>query len=183
VKPTSDQLLMGELRAAVGDEAAEPLAASLPQPSPSSHRAIAGGRLLMAVLAGLGVAACAFGALVLGGWWFLPGALAVVLGAMAAVVSVAFGLLSEVEAPDPAVAAQLEARGIADPERELNDLLERSQGRRPGKRVRRLFGQDAGELEPGTGDGGRAGGHQQIAWTPSSGASRPVGPRSPRRRR
>ena len=72
---------------------------------------------------------------------------------------------------------------MRDPERELNDRIERDGGREPGHRVERLLGEDAGDLASPGDDAAAAARDQQVSWTPASSSTQAVGPRSPRRRR
>lgn len=168
-------LLLAELREAAGDDAAERGARALRERPAGEGSPPARVPVGPALGAGLALAAGLLLGVLLGGMWWLPVLLVLVLALATAVVTATFGRLSQVEAPDPAVSARLEALGVAAPERELNDLIERAEGREPGRRVRRLFGEDAGELEPASGDAERSAADQQVAWTPSSGATRPAG--------
>ena len=130
-------------------------------------------RLLLTVIAVAAAVVAGVPLLISGGWWalFLP--LILLAAGVVLVLRTVMGLLSNVEAPSPTEAAALEARGVSDPEGELNDRIEAAAGREPGSRGRRIFTEEAGE-DVEAGDAAA----QQIANTPSAEPVEAVGPGS-----
>jgi len=121
------ELLVGELREAVGDDAVErsdlDLDRALERRTGGIGAAMTSSRLLLliagAVLLLVGVVA----SLALDNWLLLVAAM-VLHGAFAAVViASAFMLSSEKEKPAPTVVAALQDDGVADPEAALDDLV------------------------------------------------------------
>ncbi len=112
-------------------------------------------RLLLMIMLGVGVVLIAFLAVLSGSWWGVVGAVTVLLAVTSLVVRNVLSMLGDVDAPSPTERARLEAQGVRDPDRELN---ERQTGR-DGGRVRRLFTEDSGEAASTE--------EQQSAWTPA----------------
>ena len=174
-----------ELEDVVGTERAErALEASDRQPAPERPSLLSAAwssRLLIGLLLVVALVVGAFLSLLTGSWWLLPAALAVHAVGTTLVLWFTLRLVSDVEAPSPTAAAALEARGVRDPEGELNRLVEIADGEDSGGRgpVRRLLdGEEAARAEAG--DEGRGVRRQQTSWTPSSEPSRPVDRRDAR---
>ncbi len=157
-----NEILMEELRDVVGDDALadpeSPLDLPERRPVPAWAPALRGSRLLVLVIAAAAVVIAAFLTVITGSWWFLAGTLVVHGLGTVAVIFVVMRMLGQVETLDPTTVTKLEARGVEDPEAELNELIKRVEGRPNGT--------EASAADP-------AG--QQRAWTPSSEGTRPVG--------
>lgn len=129
------------------------------------------GLLLLIVGAVLGIVAII---LLLGGgsYWWLPLAFAVLLAAFGGVVYFLLDRTTEVEKPSAETVARLEEEGVRDPERAVNERVdaapEDEQGEADAQDAldRRAEGQPRDELAE----------EQKGKITPSSSASRPVGP-------
>ena len=118
----------------------------------------------------------AFLSLLTGSWWLLAAVLAVHFVGTTVVLATVFRLLGDVEAPSPTAVAALEARGVRDPEGELNRLISERRRRRGGSVRRRFEGTPATAcrgFELGQPDSRVAVRRQQASWTPGEG-SRPV---------
>ena len=98
-----------------------------------------------------------------GSWWWLAVAVVVLLAVAVVVVCNVLSMLGDVDAPSPTERARLEAQGVRDPDRRLNEQPANGHGRR----VRRLFREDSGAAASTE--------QQQSAWTPAP--SRRVGRR------
>ena len=170
---------MDELEDAVGPEAAQRAAEGYETPSGRPRPLLAeiwSSRLLVAIFGAAAVVFGAFLSILTGSWWLLAAALLVHAAGTVLVVWLVFRVLGDVESPSPTAAAALEARGVRDPDGELNALVARTRGGDDG-RVRRLLRDDVGELPEPERDPAASARGQQAAWTPSGGRSRPVGPR------
>ena len=163
-----------ELEAVVGTERAErALDGDAERPGPErpgllsaawSSRLLIGLTLVAALVVG------AFLSLLTGSWWLLGVVLVVHFVGTAVVLWFILRLVSSVEAPSPTASAALEARGVRDPEGELNRLVKRAEGQDPEASgpVRQLLGGEGGQAsETGTGSGESIS-RQQNSWTPSS---------------
>lgn len=112
-------------------------------------------RLLLMIILGVGVVLIAFLAVLSGSWWGVVGAVTVLLAVTSLVVRNVLSMLGDVDAPSATERARLEAQGVRDPDRELNER----QGNGDGGRVRRLFTEDSGDAASSE--------EQQSAWTPA----------------
>jgi ABC-type nickel/cobalt efflux system permease component RcnA len=122
----------------------------------SARAALWSSRLLvMLVLVAGVVAGVAMLAVLTGEWWGLAAAMIVLLAAAFLVVRNVLSLLADVDAPSPTERARLEAQGVLDPDRRLNE--QRSDG--DGGRARRIFREDSGDAASTE--------EQQSAWTPT----------------
>jgi hypothetical protein len=112
-------------------------------------------RLLLTVMVGAGLVITAFLTVLSGSWWLLAGAVVVLLAATSFVVRNVLSLLGDVDAPSPTERARLEAQGVLNPDRRLNEQeADSDEGR-----VRRLLREDSGDA--GSTE------EQQSAWTPA----------------
>lgn len=130
LSPEANRLLTAELRAIIGrDEVDVP--ATRPDPAHDAH----GGHspwiadLIDArvgpVFAGLAaIVVAAIVALTWGGWAILVAALVVLVVATLLAARTLLGLTDEAEHPDPETAALLEAEGVGDPDRVLQQLVD-----------------------------------------------------------
>jgi hypothetical protein len=113
-------------------------------------------RLLLTVMVGVGLVIAAFLTVLSGSWRLLAGAVVVLLAVTSFVVRNVLSLLGDVDAPSPTERARLEAHGVLDLDRRLNEQnADSDEGR-----VRRLSREDSG-------DAGSAE-EQQSAWTPAA---------------
>jgi hypothetical protein len=113
-------------------------------------------RLLVMLGLGAGVVAgVAMLAVLTGEWWGLAAAMIVLLAAAFLVVRNVLSLLADVDAPSPTERARLEAQGVLDPDRRLNE--QQSDGDAgPARRISREDSGDAASTE-----------EQRSAWTPA----------------
>jgi len=173
--------LTEEVREAAGDDAAERARERLEgeqqaSPKPRTVRAvIESNRLLLVITFSLALMLGSAAALALGSWLALipPLGFHAVLTIVVAAVSLRFA--SSVEKPDPAAAARLQEEGVADPEGELNDLIEDIAGEEQGSRAKRAAAKDEGEETSPPEGGAEAIANQQQATTPSSQPTTPKG--------
>jgi hypothetical protein len=122
----------------------------------STRAALWSSRLLVMLLVGAGVVAgMAMLAVLTGEWWGLAAAMIVLLAAAFLVVRNVLSLLADVDAPSPTERARLEAQGVLDPDRRLNE----QQSAGDGGRARRIFREDSGDAASTE--------EQQSAWTPT----------------
>jgi hypothetical protein len=112
-------------------------------------------RLLLMLILGAGLVILAFLAVLSGSWWALVGAVVVLLATAFVVVRNVLSILGDVDAPSPSERARLEAQGVLDPDRRLNE----QQTDNHDGRVRRLFREDSGDASSTE--------EQQSAWTPA----------------
>jgi len=122
----------------------------------SALAALWSSRLLVMLVLGAGaVAGLAVLAVLTAEWWGLAAAMIVLLAAALLVVRNVLSLLADVDAPSPTERARLEAEGVLDPERRLNERQSGGQG----GRARRIFREDSGDAASTE--------EQQSAWTPT----------------
>jgi Flp pilus assembly protein TadB len=131
--PESDEakrLLADEVKEAEGDAAARRARGRLDRADPASPQpktirgAFESSGLLIVVTLALVVMVGVVAALVLDSWWILA-AVVVVHGIITTiVVGLSFRMAAQEEKPDPVTEARLEAEGVANPERELDDLVD-----------------------------------------------------------
>jgi hypothetical protein len=169
-----------ELEAIVGPERAERALDGDAERSGSERPGLLSAAWSSRLLIGLTLVAAlvvgAFLSLLTGSWWLLGVVLAVHFLGTAMVLGFILRLVRNVEAPSPTASAALEARGVRDPEGELNRLVKRAEGHDPDASgpVRQLLGgEEAQGSETGT-DGADSVSRQENSWTPSSEPSRPV---------
>ena len=104
-----------------------------------------------------------------GSWWLLPVAFLVLLGMAYFVAAMGFQMMSRAERPSPTTVAILEEEGVRDPEELFSDIVAE-------------FTEDTGAQGTNdrttnvTDDPTKAAAEHESSITPSSGASRPVGP-------
>jgi hypothetical protein len=169
------EILQRELEEVVGPEAAQRALDEDERDAPRQRQTVLAAawssRLLIGLLLMVALVVGAFLSILTGSWWLLAAALAVHFAGTALVLFTTMRLLGDVEAPSPTAAAALEARGVRDPEGELNRLIDRAEGEERGP-VRRLLAGD-GDDSPGPAGSGEAARRQQAAWTPGE-RSRPV---------
>jgi uncharacterized protein (DUF58 family) len=121
----------------------------------SAVAALWSSRLLLTVMVGVGLVIAAFLTVLSGSWWLLAVAIIVLFAVTLFVVRSVLSLLGDVDAPSPTERARLEAHGVLDPDRRLNEQeADSDKGR-----VRRLFREDSGDA--GSTE------EQQSAWTPA----------------
>ena len=173
----AEELLLHELEDAVGGEAAADMAGRLDLGRRRSHSpaltAVWSNRLPIAVVGLTAIVIGGFLTLLMGGWWWLAVAVGIHALGTVAIVWIVIRLLSDVEAPSPTVAAALEARGVRDPDGELNRLIAEAAGRDADAKAGRVLGEHSGEVSRAGDTEGVA--RQQAAWTPSGSASRVAG--------
>jgi hypothetical protein len=122
----------------------------------STRAALWSSRLLVMLVLGAGVVAgMAMLAVLTGEWWGLAAAMIVLLAAAFLVVRNVLSLLADVDAPSPTERARLEAQGVLDPDRRLNE----QQSAGDGGRARRIFREESGDATSTE--------EQQSAWTPT----------------
>jgi hypothetical protein len=133
-------MLRGELREVVGDEAAqraERRGALDEAIDGSGPKTIAGAfsesRELIAITFFAAIVVGAVIALISGAWWIIFVALALHAIGTLAVVGTAFTLATRGESPDPRTAAALEARGVSDPDAALEHAVEVATDGRQGR--------------------------------------------------
>lgn len=164
-----------ELEDVVGPEAAQRALDEDEREAPRERQTLLAAawssRLLIGLLLVVALVVGAFLSVLTGSWWLMGAALAVHFVGTAIVLFTTLRLLGDVEAPSPTAAAALEARGVRDPEGDLNRLIDRAEGEERGP-VRRLLSseEDGGSAPAGSGQATR---HQRAAWTPGD-SSRPV---------
>jgi hypothetical protein len=162
MEQTAKQIMEHELSEVVGAEVArrtlEADGSEPVQPRQTLLGAAWSSRLLIGILLVAAVVVGAFLSVLTGSWWLLAAALAVHFVGTTVVLVTVFRLLGDVEAPSPTASAALEARGVRDPEGELNRLIARAD--------------DSSQMdsEPGPAEAAR---RQQSSWTPGE-RSRPV---------
>jgi len=129
-------LLIDELRDAVGDEALREsdldVDRSIDSRPRSVRAAFGSSRLLLLVIGGALLVAGVIAALATGSWiWF---GVAIAAHALISVVVIATALAqtTQVEKPAPTTVTALEAEGVSDPERALNDLVAQVDEQREG---------------------------------------------------
>src|SRR5215211_685045 len=171
------ELLIDELRDAVGEEAVERAGLDVDRALDSRPRSLRGAiltnRLLLLVVGAALLVAGLIVSLATGSWvWF-----GVVIAAHAffatIVIGTAVALSTQVEKPAPTTVTALETEGVADPEGALNDLVEQVSGQEEGSRMERTATQRDDTARPED-DPARAAAAQQSATTPASEPTRPA---------
>lgn len=134
----ANALLRDELREVLGSDTVE-VDAGAPHHERERHgghspmvAALIDARLTLAVTFFTMLVVGAVASIAIGSWWALVGALAVHAIGTLALVGVTLQLTSETEHVSPETAAELEAEGVADPDRAFNQLLEDYRGRDRG---------------------------------------------------
>ena len=165
------ELLIEELRAAVGDEAVERADLEIDRtlaPKPRSLRgAFVSSRLLLLVVGSALLVAGVIASLATESWVWFAVALAVHAVFAGLVIATAFRLTTQVEKPAPTTVTALEAEGVGDPEGALNDLVEQVADQEEGSRVKRALTQEDDTTLPDNDPPAAAAG-QQSASTPAS---------------
>jgi hypothetical protein len=161
MEPSAKQIMERELAEVVGPDAAHRTvetdrAEPVPE-RPTLLGAAWSSRLLIGLLLVAALVVGAFLSLLTGSWWLLAAVLAVHFVGTTVVLVTVFRLLGDVEAPSATAAAALEARGVRDPEGELN----------------RLIGRAAADEHGPDDSASEAVRRQQASWTPGE-RSRPV---------
>jgi hypothetical protein len=168
MEPSAKQIMERELAEVVGPDAAHrTVETDQAEPVPERQTLLAAAwssRLLIGLLLVAAVVVGAFLSLLTGSWWLLAAVLAVHFVGTTVVLVTVFRLLGDVEAPSPTAVAALEARGVRDPEGELNRLI-RSVDDDEAKSTASDLEQDDSAAE--------AVRRQQASWTPGE-RSRPV---------
>jgi hypothetical protein len=132
-------MLRGELREVVGDEAAERAErrGALDEAVEGKPKTVAGAfnesRELIAITLFVAIVVGAVIALITGAWWVIFIALALHAIGTLVVVGTAFTLATRGESPDPRTAAALEARGVSDPDAALEHAVEVATNGRRGR--------------------------------------------------
>jgi hypothetical protein len=122
------EILLDELRDAVGDEAVErsdlDVNRALDRRPRSLRAAFVSSRLMLIVLGGALLTVGVVASLATENWLWFGVALAAHALISTVVIAAAFSLMSQVEKPAPTTVTALEAEGVADPEHALTDLVE-----------------------------------------------------------
>ena len=167
----AQDLLVDELREAVGDEAVERADLDVDRalaPEPRSVRgAIVSSRMLLIVVGAALLVAGVVASLATESWIWFAVALGVHALFAAVVVGTALTQTTQVEKPAPTTVTALEAEGVADPEGALNDLVEQVADQEQGSRVKRTVTQEDDTTGPDQ-DRAAAAAAQQSASTPAS---------------
>jgi hypothetical protein len=129
------EILLDELRDAVGDEAVErsdlDVNRALDRRPRSLRAAFVSSRLMLIVLGGALLTVGVVASLATENWLWFGVALAAHVLISTVVIAAAFSLMSQVEKPAPTTVTALEAEGVADPEHALNDLVEQVSEQEP----------------------------------------------------
>jgi hypothetical protein len=129
------EILLVELRDAVGDEAVErsdlDVNRALDRRPRSLRAAFVSSRLMLIVLGGALLTVGVVASLATENWLWFGVALAAHALISTVVIAAAFSLMSQVEKPAPTTVTALEAEGVADPEHALNDLVEQVSEQEP----------------------------------------------------
>jgi hypothetical protein len=129
------EILLDELRDAVGDEAVErsdlDVNRALDRRPRSLRAAFVSSRLMLIVLGGALLTVGVVASLATENWLWFGVALAAHALISTVVIAAAFSLMSQVEKPAPTTVTALEAEGVADPEHALNDLVEQVSEQEP----------------------------------------------------
>lgn len=107
-----------------------------------------------------------------GGWVFVVLAALVLIAAIVAVAAMLLQATTEVEKPSAEEVARLEAEGVRDPEHALNEAIEAEPEDAQGEPDDRAALEDRAEAQEPV----ERTSEQKGKITPSSSASRPVGP-------
>src|SRR3954471_16955823 len=131
LSPEANQVLTRELQEAVGAdrvtvpaERADDLGRLGERTRPTFAAALGSNRVLIAITFVVLLIVGVIVALTTGSWWAVVAAAAVHAAGTLIIISMALRLSTEVEHMAPEAAAQLEAEGVADPDRALSDLVE-----------------------------------------------------------
>lgn len=183
--PEANAMLSGELRDAVGRDSVE---VPVDAPDRRGERNARHGPLVSMLITNritvgitifvlLGVAAIV--ALTTGHWWILPLAF-VFLGLLVTLFAVGIlQMTTEVEHVSPVVAARLEDEGVGDPDAHFTELVEEFATERDHRGASKLASSDYDErMVTPSEDPAAATAEQRSAFTPTSDATRPVGPGS-----
>lgn len=129
-KESARNILRGELREVVGEEAAaEGERAGALHDAEQAGRprtvaaALSQSRILVAATFSVALIVGAVAGLATGQWWWLLIALALHALGTAIVVSTTLRMTASVESPDPRAAAALEERGVRDPDAALTEAV------------------------------------------------------------
>jgi hypothetical protein len=129
------EILVDELRDAVGDEAVEhsdlDVDRALDRRPRSMRAAFMSSRLLLIVIGGALLTVGVVASLATESWIWFGVALAAHALISMVVITAAFSLVSQVEKPAPTTVTALEAEGVTDPEGALNDLVEQVSAQEP----------------------------------------------------
>jgi hypothetical protein len=127
-------LLVNELREAVGEEAVERTDLDVDRAIDRRPRSIRGAfessRLLLIVIGAALLVTGVIASLALENWVFFGVAIAAHALCTVVVIVAAFALVSDAEKPAPTTEAQLEAAGVSDPEGALSDLVQQTEDSR-----------------------------------------------------
>lgn len=140
------------------------------QRAPSFASTLSSSKLLVGITFALALALGAMLSLALDSWWLLPALTLVHAGVTFLVVTMALRLTTQVDKPDPATVARLEAEGMADPEKQLNESIRKvatDEGEDKGP-VEQTLTDNAGETPDPNEDPAKAAARQSISNTPSS---------------
>jgi hypothetical protein len=168
----TEKLLVDELKDAVGEEAVERADLDIDKAIARQPSGLAGAlqssRLLLLVVGAALIVTGVIASLAFENWIFFG--LAIVAHAIFSfiVIGSALALTTETEKPSATTEAELQERGVSDPSRALNDLVEQVAGEEEGSRVGRAASEQADETDPQQSDAAGAAARQQASTTPSS---------------
>jgi hypothetical protein len=169
--PRVREALENELRETVGDEAVEradlDIDRAVGQRQPRVKAEANRSRLIIAVVAAVGIAVIVAIAAALQSWWILIPLLTLHAIGTFVVVRTTFRASTSVEKPAPTTQAMLEDEGVADPEGALNDLVDQATGRDEESRARRTLS-DSSKKSGRTDEPAEDVARQQESWTPDS---------------
>lgn len=155
------------LGAPVDDEVARDAAE---QSAPTLGSMLSSSKLLVGITFAVVVMVGAMLSLALDSWLLLPVLTLVHAVVTFLVVTVALRLTTQVDKPDPSTVARLEAEGMDDPEKQLNESIRKvatDEGDEKGP-VQQVLTDNAEETPDPNEDPAKAAARQQIASTPSS---------------
>jgi hypothetical protein len=165
------ELLVDELKEAVGDEAVDRAELDVDRAierRPEGLRgAVSSNRLLLLVIGGAVFTAGVVASLATKNWVFFGVAIVVHALVSAVVIGTALALSTQVEKPAPTTVTALEDKGVPDPEGAMNDLVEQVSEQREGSRFQRAATQADDTVAP-TDDAAAAATGHQSASTPAS---------------
>ena len=129
------EILVDELRGAVGDEAVErtdlDVDRALDRRPRSVRAAFASSRLLLLVVGGVLLTVGVIASMATENWLWFGVSLAAHALIATVVIAAAFSLTLQVEKPGPTTVTALEAEGVTDPEGALNDLVQQVSDQEP----------------------------------------------------
>jgi hypothetical protein len=176
-----NQLLVDELKAAVGEDAVErahiDVDRAVERQRPGLSAAFQSARLLLLVVGSALVVTGVIASLALENWIFFGVAILVHALFTFVVVGSALALTTETEKPSPTAEAELQEEGVHDPSAALNDLVEQVAGEEEGSRAKRLATEQADETDLQETDPANAAARQQASATPASENTRTAGKR------